>query len=93
MKADDDAWNTHFVNAVTSAGSENCPDVDHVATECTTDDQTPEKPRLTLVKRVTDPHDTGDEAKPADWTVSATDVVERDRTRSPATATRPTRAA
>ena len=64
------------MNAVTSAGSENCPDADHVGSECTTDDQTPEKPRLTLVKRVTDPNNTGDEAQPADWTVSATDVVD-----------------
>ena len=76
VKADDDAWNTHFVNAVTSIGSENCePTDEQLPDECTTDDQTPEKPKLTLVKRVTDPSNTGDQAKPADWTVSATDVV------------------
>jgi fimbrial isopeptide formation D2 family protein/LPXTG-motif cell wall-anchored protein len=74
VKVDDDAWDKQLVNAVTSPRSANCPNLEILADECDTDDETPTKPKLTLVKNVTDPQDTGDDAVPADWKVSATDV-------------------
>ncbi len=71
MAIDDDAWDTQFVNAATpkSTGGTCVTPAD-----CTTTNETPEKPVLSLVKDVQGNETTGGTAEPADWTVTADPV-------------------
>ncbi len=64
------AWNVTFRNVATSAGSTNCPAPATAGDECRTVHSTPEQPKLTLVKQVTNTGTDGT-ATPADWTVTA----------------------